>query len=66
MPYSSGKQANFMQAVAHSPKFAKKVGVPVEVGQKFEDHRDYQRDPAPARGGRDMGKARAKELRRRI
>jgi len=63
MPYASGKQKNFMQGVAHNPAFAKKVGVPQEVGRKFEDH---QRDPAPARGGRDMGKARAKELRRRI
>lgn len=35
MPSKSAKQAGFMRAVAHSPKFAKKVGVPVSVGKEF-------------------------------
>ena len=35
MPSSSAKQARFMAAVAHSPSFAKKVGVPQSVGQEF-------------------------------
>jgi len=35
MPTVSKKQEKFMQAVAHNPKFAKKVGVPVTVGQEF-------------------------------
>lgn len=35
MPAKSAKQERFMQAVAHSPKFAKKVGVPVTVGKEF-------------------------------
>ena len=35
MPSSSKKQADFMRAVAHSPKFAKKVGVPQSVGKDF-------------------------------
>jgi hypothetical protein len=35
MPSSSKKQHNFMEAVAHSPAFAKKVGVPQSVGQDF-------------------------------
>ena len=35
MPTKSAKQEKFMQAVAHNPKFAKKVGVPVTVGQEF-------------------------------
>lgn len=35
MPSSSKKQANFMQAVAHSPEFAKKAGVPQSVGCDF-------------------------------
>ena len=35
MPTKSAKQERFMQAVAHNPKFAKKVGVPVTVGQEF-------------------------------
>jgi hypothetical protein len=39
MPYSSAKQANMMRAVAHSPSFAKKVGIPQSVGQKFEAHK---------------------------
>ena len=37
MPSSSKKQHNFMMAVAHSPKFAKKVGVPQSVGKDFAE-----------------------------
>ena len=39
MPYQSDKQARLMRAVAHSPAFAKKVGIPQSVGQKFETHK---------------------------
>lgn len=39
MPYASEKQANLMRAVAHSPSFAKKVGIPQSVGKKFEAHK---------------------------
>lgn len=35
MPSKSKKQHNFMEAVAHSPKFAKKAGVPQSVGRDF-------------------------------
>lgn len=35
MPAKSKAQEKLMQAVAHSPKFAKKVGIPVEVGKEF-------------------------------
>ena len=35
MPSSSKKQHNFMAAVAHSPSFAKKTGVPQSVGKDF-------------------------------
>lgn len=35
MPSVSGKQHRFMEAVAHSPEFAKKAGVPQSVGQDF-------------------------------
>ena len=35
MPSTSSKQHNFMNAVAHSPAFAKKVGVPQSVGKDF-------------------------------
>lgn len=31
----SKKQARFMQAAAHDPKFAAKVGVPVKVAKEF-------------------------------
>ena len=39
MPYASDKQKRLMQAVAHNPGFAKKVGIPQSVGQKFEAHK---------------------------
>jgi hypothetical protein len=35
MPSTSKKQHNFMAAIAHSPAFAKKVGVSQSVGQDF-------------------------------
>lgn len=35
MPSKSKAQARFMAAVAHSPEFAKKVGVPMSVGKDF-------------------------------
>jgi hypothetical protein len=37
MPSTSKKQHNFMAAIAHSPAFAKKVGVPQSVGKEFND-----------------------------
>ena len=37
MPSVSKKQHNFMEAIAHSPSFAKKVGVPQSVGQDFSN-----------------------------
>ena len=36
MPSTSAKQAKFMRAVSHSPKFAKEVGVAQSVGKDFE------------------------------
>ncbi len=35
MPSSSKAQSKLMAAVAHNPKFAKKVGVPEAVGKEF-------------------------------
>jgi hypothetical protein len=35
MPSTSKKQHNFMAAIAHSPSFAKKAGVPMSVGKEF-------------------------------
>jgi hypothetical protein len=37
MPSSSAKQARLMRAVAHSPAFAKKVGIPQSVGKDFAE-----------------------------
>lgn len=37
MPSKSTKQHNFMNAVAHSPEFAKKAGVPQSVGKDFSN-----------------------------
>ena len=35
MPSTSKKQARFMAAAAHDPKFAKRVGVPQSVASEF-------------------------------
>lgn len=35
MPSKSPKQRRMMAAAAHSPAFAKKVGVPMSVAKKF-------------------------------
>lgn len=35
MPSKSKKQHNLMEAVAHNPAFAKKVGIPQSVGKEF-------------------------------
>ena len=37
MPSKTLKQADFMRAVAHSPEFAKKAGVPQSVGKDFSN-----------------------------
>jgi hypothetical protein len=37
MPSSTKKQHKFMEAIAHSPKFAKKVGVKQSVGKDFAE-----------------------------
>jgi len=53
MPSSSAKQHKFMEAVAHNPSFAKKVGVPQSVGQDFSK---ADKGKTFKRGG-DMAKA---------
>lgn len=35
MPAKSAKQKKLMDAAAHNPAFAKKVGIPVSVAKKF-------------------------------
>jgi len=46
-----------MQGVAHNPQFAKKVGIPQSVGQKFEAHEDDEKRARvnALRGGRSRG-----------
>jgi len=40
MPSSSERQHRFMEAIAHSPSFAKKAGVPQSVGKDFANADD--------------------------
>jgi hypothetical protein len=35
MPSKSKKQAKFMSAAAHNPKFAKQAGIPTKVAKEF-------------------------------
>ena len=42
MPAKSEKQRKFMAAVANNPKFAKKVGVPKNVGEEFMKPKKYK------------------------
>src|SRR6056300_545129 len=42
MPAKSKKQQRFMAAVANNPKFAKQVGVPKNVGEKFMKMKKYK------------------------
>ncbi len=51
MPSTSQKQHNFMEAIAHSPEFAKKAGVPQSVGKDFS-----AADKAERRYGKPKGK----------
>jgi hypothetical protein len=37
MPSKSSKQERFMAAIAHNKDFAKKAGVPQEVGKEFNN-----------------------------
>lgn len=37
MPSKSRKQHNLMEAVAHDPGFAKRVGIPQSVGEDFAE-----------------------------
>ena len=56
MPSVSAKQHRFMEAVKHSPEFAKKVGVPRKVGADFVE---------ADKGGTLLQKAMADRLRGR-
>ncbi len=60
MPSKSPAQAKMMAAVAHSPTFAKKVGIPQSVGKDFNDA-DMRR-----RQGQLAGALRGSALQRRV
>ena len=53
MPSTSKKQHNLMAAVAHSPEFAKKVGIKQSVGKEFVA---ADKGKKFARGGETMAK----------
>jgi hypothetical protein len=56
MPAKSEKQAKFMRAVAHSPSFAKKVGVPMSVGKEFSQAKgEKMKAMKTAKGGSMKG-----------
>ena len=43
MPSKSPAQHRLMEGVAHSPAFARKVGIPQSVGQEFADADEQKR-----------------------
>lgn len=59
MPSTSRKQHRFMQAVAHSPEFAKKAGVPQSVGKEFSN---ADKSRKFAKGGETMATKNMKAL----
>lgn len=63
MPSKSPAQHQLMQAVAHNPAFAKKVGIPAKVGKEF-----VRADKKMADGGsvNAAGNYTKPELRKRI
>lgn len=49
MPSKSPKQHRLMEAVAHNPTFARKVGIPQKVGKDFA-RADAGKRPAKRKG----------------
>ena len=49
MPSKSDKQKKLMQAAAHNPAFAKKVGVPVKVAKEFNAADTAKKKPKKAK-----------------
>ena len=56
MPSTSKAQHNFMAAIAHSPSFAKKAGVPQSVGKDFSTADKALKLPTGARSRPDLQK----------
>lgn len=61
MPSKSKAQHRFMEAVKHSPKFAKKAGVPQSIGREFAK----ADDKAGITGGKKKLPERVKPKRRK-
>lgn len=61
MPSVSDKQHKFMEAVAHSPEFAKKAGVPQKVGKDFAKA-DDKAGITKTHGGKPVNKSRADKI----
>jgi len=58
MPSKSKAQHNFMAAIAHSPSFAKKAGVPMSVGKEFvtaDKGKKFSKDGDMKKGYADGG-----------
>ena len=64
MPAKSKAQYRLMQAVAHSPKLAKKTGIPASVGEEFaEATRSYKKLPERKKeGGVSLSVGRGEKL----
>ena len=60
MPAVSEKQRRFMEAVAHNPKFAKKVDVPQSVGREFTKARGGEVKESKAMMKKEVGFMKAK------
>ena len=55
MPSKSKAQHNLLEGVAHSPAFAKKVGIPSKVGKEFakaDKGRSFSNKPMRKAAGR--------------
>lgn len=60
MPSSTKKQARTMQAAAHNPGLAKKLGIPQKVAREFQaaDRKEDSREPK----GKDTAKEEKREF----
>ena len=54
MPATSEKQKRLMDAAAHNPAFAKKVGVPMSVGREFTKAEGGQMKESKAMMGKEI------------
>lgn len=60
MPSASKAQERFMQAVAHNPSFAAKVGVSQKVGEEFMKADQEKKSPKPSKSEKRYGKGKKK------